>query len=258
MGQITKEQIQFYRENGFVQVDGILSSEELATLRDCADELIRTKSSVSAQPDRSHKAYQNIFYQRFNAWRDHGGISMFTFRSKFAAMARALCGASDVRLLHDHLLFKMPGDSKPTPWHQDLPYWPLRETGALSLWIPLDDVDENNGCMMFVPGSHRYGKLTAIDLVNPQNLEEFVQNHGEKPKQPVIIRMKAGSATFHDGLTFHYAYPNVTDRPRRVLAIIYVPDGTTYNGQPHILADHADPALVPGEPIKGPLFPIIR
>ncbi|WP_442956048.1 phytanoyl-CoA dioxygenase family protein [Paenibacillus sp. MMO-177] len=57
-----------------------------------------------------------------------------------------MSGASGLRLFHDHALLKMPQDSKPTPWHQDLPYWPMNEPGALSIWIALDDVDEHNGC----------------------------------------------------------------------------------------------------------------
>jgi ectoine hydroxylase-related dioxygenase (phytanoyl-CoA dioxygenase family) len=258
MTGVTPKQIDFYRENGFIQVDNIISEEELEELRSYTDELMRTEASVSAQPDKKNTAYYSVFNQRFNTWRDHGAMGRFTFHPRFAAIARQLSSSKSVRLLHDHLLFKMPGDSKATPWHQDLPYWPMNQTGALSLWLPLDDVDENNGCMMFVPGSHKYGKLTAIDLVNPQNLHDYVEGSEMEKKRPVVVRMKAGSATFHDGLTFHYAYPNHTDRPRRVLAIIYFPDGITYNGQAHIIADYASPALETGKSIQGPLFPIIK
>jgi hypothetical protein len=162
--------VEFYTQNGFLQIDGIITSDELQELRTYADELMQGKASVSPQPDRGNKAYAQVFNQRFNTWRDHGGMGKYTFHPRFAAIARRLTGSSDVRLLHDHLLFKMPGDSKATPWHQDLVYWPMNESGALSLWLPLDDVDENNGCMMFVPGSHRAGKLTEVDLVHPQSL----------------------------------------------------------------------------------------
>jgi ectoine hydroxylase-related dioxygenase (phytanoyl-CoA dioxygenase family) len=257
MFQLSEEQIHFYRENGFIQVDNLITPDELEELRTYANELMASEESVSHQPDKQNKAYNNVFNQRFNTWRDHGSMGKFTFHPLFASVAKQLAGCSAVRILHDHLLFKMPGDSKPTPWHQDLPYWPMDRPGALSLWIPLDDVDENNGCMMFVPGSHKYGKLTAIDLINPQNLLDFIDGGDEARNRPVIVRMKTGSATFHDGLTFHYAHPNHTNKPRRVLAIIYFPDGTLYNGEAHIIADYASPKLNTGEPIQGPLFPLI-
>mgnify|MGYP003345221605 CR=1 FL=1 len=153
-----------------------------------------------------------------------------------AAMAEASLrqGAIGVRLFHDHALWKMPGDSKATPWHQDFPYWPMNEPGALSAWIPMHDVDEHNGCMMFVPGSHTKGKLTGIDLVNPQDIFAFEESNGVTRTQAVKVPLKAGSLTFHNGLCFHYAHANMSDQPRRVLALIYFPDGTTFNGNEHL------------------------
>jgi ectoine hydroxylase-related dioxygenase (phytanoyl-CoA dioxygenase family) len=82
-----------------------------------------------------------------------------------------------IRLFTDQVLIKMPADAKPTPWHQDVTYWPMNEPGAFSIWIAIDDADESNGCMMFVPNSRRAGKLKPIDLVNPQNLFEFADDN---------------------------------------------------------------------------------
>ncbi|MFX9416229.1 phytanoyl-CoA dioxygenase family protein, partial [Acinetobacter baumannii] len=79
-------------------------------------------------------------------------MAKFVLGNRFANLAKQLTGFAGIRLFHDHALLKMPGDSKPTPWHQDRPYWPMIDNGkplqALSIWIALDDVDENNGCMM--------------------------------------------------------------------------------------------------------------
>ena len=61
--------------------------------------------------------------------------------------------------------------------------------------------------------------------------------------------------TFHDGLTFHYASANSTDKPRHALAIIYMPDGTTYNGKPHVVTDGLN--LTQGAPIDHEHFPIL-
>lgn len=252
---LTEEQIRFYRENGFVQVDNVITPEELEELREYLDEAMTITDGNSFSTDREGGAYYRVLNQKVNTWRDHAGMAKYVLHPRFAEMARQLIGAKAVRLFHDHALLKMPGDSKPTPWHQDLPYWPMNESGGMSIWLTLDDVDENNGCMMFVPGSQKVGKLKGIDFTNPHDINDYVDDPEIVRKQPVIVRMKAGSCTFHDGLTFHYAHANHTDKPRRVLAVIYMPDGVTYSGKKHPVTEGK--GLVENEPIRGPLFPVL-
>lgn len=252
---ISDKDVAFYQENGFVQVDNVLNAEELEELREYANEAMSTKSRNAVRTDQDGGAYYKVLNQKVNAWRDHGGIAKYSLHPRLAAMAQRLTEANGIRLFHDHLLWKMPGDSKPTPWHQDTVKWPMNETGALSIWLTLDDVNEQNGCMMFVPKSHTAGKLKNISLVDPVDIFEYVQGTDLAKQQPVVVPLKAGSCTFHDGLTFHYAHANHTDKPRRVLAVIYMKDGTTYNGSGHVMTD--EQGLVVSEPIRGPLFPLL-
>jgi len=252
---LTPDQIEFYRVNGFVQVDHVLAPEEVEELAEAMEEAMTVDSDHSVQTDKQKGAYYRVLNQKVNVWRDHGVVAKYSLHSRLARIAMELSGASGIRLFHDHALWKMPQDSKQTPWHQDFPFWPMNEPGALSAWIPVDDVDENNGCMMFVPGSHKVGKLTGIDLVNPQNIFEFVQGTDIEEKKPIIVPLKKGSCTFHHGLTFHFAHANRTDQPRRVLAIIYMPDGTTYSGQEHICTKERN--LQVNEPITGGTFPLL-
>jgi ectoine hydroxylase-related dioxygenase (phytanoyl-CoA dioxygenase family) len=183
-------------------------------------------------------------------------MTRYSFHERFADLALQLSGADGIRFFHDHALYKDPGDSKPTPWHQDYPFWPM-ENGkeSLSIWIALDDVDESNGCMMFVPGSHKTGKLSAIPLNNPTNLFDYVEDEELKSRKPVMCPMKAGSCTFHNGLTFHYAHANRTAQPRRAFAIIYMPDGTIFNGKKHLVTDGS--GFSEGDTLKGGLFPLL-
>jgi ectoine hydroxylase-related dioxygenase (phytanoyl-CoA dioxygenase family) len=134
---LQQEKVAFYKENGFVQIDNVLSHEELEELRQYADEAMEMAESQSQQPDKENKGYYRVLNQRFNTWRDHGGMAKFSLHGRFAEIASKLAGDKGIRLFHDHLLFKMSGDSKPTPWHQDLPYWPMNEKGALSMWAVL-------------------------------------------------------------------------------------------------------------------------
>jgi ectoine hydroxylase-related dioxygenase (phytanoyl-CoA dioxygenase family) len=252
---LTAEQIAFYQENGFIQVENVLTLEEVAELTEAMEEAMTVTSENSVRTDNENGAYFKVLNQKVNVWRDHGIMAKYSFHPRVAQIAMELSGASGMRFFHDHALWKMPQDSKQTPWHQDFPYWPMNETGALSAWIPVDDVDENNGCMKFVPGSHKLGKLTGIDLTNPQSIFDFTHGTDVSEKKAVIVPLKKGSCTFHHGLTFHYAHANRTDKPRRVLAVIYMPDGTTYSGTEHLCTN--DRNLVINEPIKGGMFPLL-
>src|SRR5438270_5401013 len=151
----------------------------------------------------------------------------------------------------------MPGDSKPSAWHQDLPYWPMQEAGALSCWMALDDVAEANGCMAFVPGSHLFGRLEPIRLTDPQDLFGLVPQkvRGERELRGVFQPMPAGSCTFHNGLTFHYAGPNTTERPRRAMITIYMPDSIHYTGARHVVTD--DLNLPVDAVLQGERFPVL-
>lgn len=249
---LTERQIAFYRENGFVQVDDVLSAEEVEELRTHLSEALEETGGRSVQTAESTNAYYKVLNQRVNTWRDHGGMARFVLGSRFADMGRQLIGGS-VRLFHDHALLKMPHDSKPTPWHQDRPYWPMRETGAFSIWVALDDVDERNGCMMFVPKTQKIKNLKSINLATPSDIFADEGARDVDRNTAAIVRLRAGSCTFHDGYTFHYAHANTTDRPRRALAIIYMPDGTTYSGARHICTDGL--GLEVGQPLAGGLFP---
>lgn len=250
---LTDEQIAFYQENGYIQLLNVLSPEELAEVRTALDDASRLQ--LDARHHTSSGEYEKVFVQKVNLWTVHEGLRRYVLDPRIAGLARQLARTPRVRLWHDHALIKMPGDSRESPWHQDLPYWPMNEPGALSCWMALDDVDERNGCMQFIPGSHRWGLFEPIRLVDAQDLFQLVPDHEGKDFTPVVMRMPAGSCTFHDGRTFHYASANSTAKPRRAIITIYMPDGITYNGKPHVVTDGV--GLEVGAPIAGELFPVL-
>jgi ectoine hydroxylase-related dioxygenase (phytanoyl-CoA dioxygenase family) len=233
----------------------VLDAEEIAELTAAMEEAMTAEAVNSISRQDRGTSYYKVLNQKVNVWRDHKVMAKYTLHPRLAQIALNLSGAQGIRLFHDHALWKMPLDSKPTPWHQDFPYWPMNEPGALSAWIPLDDVDENNGCMMFVPGSQNAGKLVPIQLAEPANLFDLVEDHDLANQRPVMVPLKKGSCTFHHGLTFHYAHANKTELPRRVLAVIYTPDGTTYSGKKHVVSDGCSLQL--NEPLNGEIFPLL-
>ncbi|MBI4557690.1 MAG: phytanoyl-CoA dioxygenase family protein [Candidatus Hydrogenedentes bacterium] len=248
---LSEEQINFYQENGYIKLENVLTPEELDGARTALDDLI----SNGRHRHSNDPVYSKVFLQMVNLWRVDEGIRAFTLNRKLASIARWLAKVDGIRLWHDHALVKMPGDSRETPWHQDLPYWPMVETGALSCWMALDDVNERNGCMQFVPGSHKLGRLEPINLVNPQDIFKLPGAERVTMQSAVKCELKAGSCTFHNGMTFHYATSNRTDQPRRAMVVIYMPDGTNYNGKGHCVTDRQ--GFEAGKPLDGELFPLL-
>jgi ectoine hydroxylase-related dioxygenase (phytanoyl-CoA dioxygenase family) len=148
-------QVRYYQENGFIQFNDVLTPAEVEQARASLAEAMQMR--LQGGIDRTgNPEYDRIFLQKVNLWRDHPGMRAVVFHPRLAEIARQLAGVPRLRLWHDHALIKLPSDSKPSHWHQDLPYWPMNEPGALSCWLALDDVDERNGCMHFVPRSHTW------------------------------------------------------------------------------------------------------
>jgi ectoine hydroxylase-related dioxygenase (phytanoyl-CoA dioxygenase family) len=255
---VTEEQIRFYEENGYVQLHDVLPMNEVEELRSAIEVAVddRKKYQLNQGP-RQDPEYEKVFLQMVNLWEHYPAIKKYVMNERIAEIARKLARTPYVRLWHDHALIKYPKDSKPTAWHQDMVYWPMNETGALSCWMALDDVTVENGCMFFIPGTHKLGPLDPIDLANAtsERLLEFLPDAGRGGARSVAMEMRAGSCTFHHGLTFHYAGPNTTDRPRRAMVTIYMPAGITYRKHEHLVGDRGN--LTVGKEFYGPLFPIV-
>jgi ectoine hydroxylase-related dioxygenase (phytanoyl-CoA dioxygenase family) len=255
---LTEDEIASYRANGFLQLHGVLTPEELAAARQDLDEAMGMSLSGGLDRTGIRSDYDRVFLQKVNLWRDHAGIKRLVTHPRLAELARRLAGVEAIRLWHDHALIKPHTESKASPWHQDLPYWPMEDPearGCLSCWLALDDVDATNGAMSFVPESHSWGKLEPINLVTPQDIFSLVPEPEGKDFTPAPQPMSAGSCTFHNGLTFHHAPPNRGNAPRRALVIIFMPDGVRYSGKPHPVTDGQ--GFTPGEPLAGDLFPIL-
>jgi len=141
-----------------------------------------------------------------------------------------------------------------SPWHQDRPYWLGSE--KVSVWMALDRATIDNGCLHFVPQSHKYGKLEPIRLgVEGESIADKMRALGHDVAEPVAMDMEAGGVTFHHGCNFHFAGPNRTDQPRRAFAVIFIPDFVTFTGGHE--AAGAGEEMTAGAPWDHPLHPIL-
>jgi len=134
---LTQEQIDYFRENGFVKIPGVLSKEALQAMDEIITaEVNRMNTQQLAMEDRD--TYGKAFLQIMNIWRNSEAVKQVVFSKRLAKIAADLLEVEGVRIYHDQALYKEPGGGH-TPWHADQYYWPLSSSKTVTAWIPLQE-----------------------------------------------------------------------------------------------------------------------
>jgi phytanoyl-CoA hydroxylase len=238
---LTESQIDSYHKNGFLAVENFLNSQELEKL--CEDVARGVKQigsrrvggDVNKEFDSDGTSYYDqVFLQKVNLWKFSDAIKEFFLNPSLGKMLCELADTDGMRIWHDQTLQKKPWGN-PTAWHLDNPYWSFYSHQSISIWIALDDVILQNGCLYYLPGSHKIARYDNVNI--GQNMADLFEFYPEfNDIEAVPIEMKAGSCGFHNGLTAHAAGPNMTPYWRRAMTCAYMPDGSTFNGQQNILS----------------------
>ena len=247
-------------KDGHVLVREAASVDEIAVHRVAIEKAVK-KFSAERRSLEDRSTYDKAFLQITNLWRNDGAVKRFVFEKKFAQIAADLLGVEKVRLYHDQALFKEPGGGH-TPWHQDKYYWPLDTDKMITMWMPLVDIDDEMGMITFASGSHVDGCVSSVEISDESQsvYDDYVCRNEFQIYTP--DRMKAGDATFHLGWTIHSAGPNISDKMREVMTIIYFADGARIT-EPEYPAQQADldawfPGQRPGDIAGTPLNPVMN
>lgn len=243
---ITPEQTQFYQQNGYIVIEDFLDPHELAHWREAVTEAVEQRGGrklpgsgiktgeadgINSEADYFGK----VFDQMLNLWQTNQKIRELMLDERIGKMAADLAQVDGIRIWHDQALIKRPW-ANPTSWHLDTPFWSFSDRRALSIWVALDDATLENGCLFFIPGSH-----LDTSFENPgigKNMDAVFGFYPQfRQSASVAAPMKAGSCSFHCGLTIHGAHANMTPGFRRAMTCAYMPDGNVYNGIPNVLPD---------------------
>jgi phytanoyl-CoA hydroxylase len=259
ISDVTSDQIARYRRDGFLVIENFLSSSELAEWRSAVEEAIEERDGIKIpgtsiktgqddgiNPDTDY--YANVFDQLINLWQTNARVRTLMLSPELGKVATVLSGAKGIRIWHDQALFKRPW-ANPTALHLDVPYWSFSSPDAISIWVALDDATYENGCLYFLPGSHK--KTSYRDIGIQKNMKAIFAVYPELASaEAVAVPMRAGSASFHNGLCIHGAGANMTPRSRRAMTCAYMPEGATFNGQKNVLPDEYLNTLSIGDPLK--------
>ncbi|HEY3137737.1 MAG TPA: phytanoyl-CoA dioxygenase family protein [Blastocatellia bacterium] len=257
---LSDEQVEFYRRNGYVAGIPMLTDEQVEALR---EELV-------ALSDPSHEA-NHLFYEyhsnesrdpsttlfhALGAWRIAPAFHDLLWNPAFTMPASQLL-EGPVRFWHDQLFCKPAHHGGVVAWHQDYSYWTRTTPMAhLSCWIGLDNSTRDNGCVHYVPGSHRWSLLPITGLAGDmQAIKQVLTEEQKTDFKPVAIELKKGEASFHHPLMVHGSYENKTDLPRRAAVINVFRDGVRSASDTPPL--EGVPPIAKGEPMNGQFFPLL-
>ncbi len=259
--KLSEEQIAFFHEHGFVAGPKILTDQQVDQLRKELETLTEPghpgsefwyeyNSNESPDPSR-------ILFHALGAWRVAPAFHDVLWNAACTTPASQLLGGA-VRFWHDQLFCKPAMHGGVVAWHQDYSYWTRTKPMAhLTCWIGLDDSTIDNGCVHYVPGSHRWdllpvtglaGDMDAIKNVLTAEQHQQFNNH-------VPVELKAGECVFHHPLTIHGSFENRTPHPRRAVVINLVLDGVQSESDEPLLA--GIPVIPSGQPLGGQFFPML-
>ncbi len=216
---LNSDQINFYRNNGFIKLKNIFDAETLRFFEQSISRKVDQKSKDSI-PLKKRDTYGKAFLQILNLWTEDEEIKRFVFSKRLARIATELMEVEGVRMYHDQALYK-EGNGGFTPWHADQYYWPLSSDKTITAWIPLQKIDPEMGPLEFSAGSQvvSEGRALAISDESEKQIENRLRvTDFEKVSEPFDL----GEVSFHSGWIFHRAGPNKTNQTRKVMTVIYM------------------------------------
>ena len=258
--RLSKDQIDFFHANGYLAGIRALNDEQITALR---SELAQLIDPNHPGHDLFYEFHSNestdpatVLFHALGAWRIAPGFHDLLWNPAFVMAASQLLNGA-VRFWHDQLFCKPPQHGGVVAWHQDYSYWTRTQPMAhLSCWIGLDDSTRENGCVHYVPGSHRWNLLPVTGLANDMHAIQSVLIPDQKDQfKPVPIELKAGECSFHHPLMVHGSYENRSNRPRRGAVINVFRDGVCSASNDALLA--GVPPISAGERITGQFFPLL-
>jgi len=259
--RLSDEQVAHFHEYGYLSGVKLLEAEQVEVLR----------GELKALRDPKHPAHHffyefhsnestndnSVLFHSLGHWRIGPGIHDVLWNPAFVMAAHQLLENKPVRFWHDQLFCKPAKHGGVVAWHQDYSYWTRTiAMQHLTCWTALDNATTENGCLQYIPKSHKWGLLDAPEIAGDMNgLMQYLTEEQKAEFKPVVIEIKKGYGTFHHPLMVHGSYENKSEISRRAFVLNVFADGTISNTNDELLK--GVPPIPKGNKMEGKFFPLL-
>jgi phytanoyl-CoA hydroxylase len=233
---LTQEEIDQFNEQGFLPREELLSALEVGALHrrleDIGNEVVEFPTEYvqiepmvkSGEIEEDPVRFNNV-RKIWNLAKHDELFKELARHPQILDVVHSLIGPN-LKIYVDQTLCKPPKIGSPKPPHQDSAYWTNIDPPNLVIcWMALDDATEENGCMRFIPGSHKLG------VVEHKHLEDFrVEDEKIDYSSEVCVPLKAGGCSFHHSLALHRTDANRSPDRRIGLTVAYMDAASKYVG----------------------------
>ena len=249
---LTSKKIDFYHENGYLGVEGVLSADEVAELRRVTEGFVQLSGSVTEHTDvfdlePGHTPESPKLRRLKDPVKQHEVYKKFLHHPRILDIVEQLIGPG-LRTNGNKLNMKSPEYGSPVEWHQDWAFYPHTNDDILAVGVSMDEMKYENGCLLVIPGSH---KGPVYSHHQDGHFAGAVTEELPDADKAVPIELEEGGISIHHVRTLHASAKNVSSRPRRLLLYQYcAPDAWSLQGYPNWQA-YLD-SMVRGEPTNRP------
>ncbi|RED47491.1 phytanoyl-CoA dioxygenase family protein [Seonamhaeicola sediminis] len=263
---LSEEQIKFYEENGFLSGIKVLTETQV----DILNEELEKLQSVSDEERKLFYHYESneaedptkVLFHAIGGWRVTPGFHDLWWSPAYRMAVYQLMGG-DFKVFHDQLFCKPAKHGGVVAWHQDFSYWTFtKPMNHLTCWLGLDDANADNGCMYYVPGSHKWGLLPITGLTGDMDAVREVLNEDQKASfdNKFVNELPKGYCSFHHPLMMHGSYANLSERSRRAIVLNTMGTKTLSNVDDYERKEalqNFPPLGKTGDPLDDKCFPIL-
>ena len=213
---LTRQQVNQYTEDGFVIPDFKLSKEVLESIRSDYDNIL------VLHPEFRDFCPSLLSYDM--------GFLDYARNPEILSMVSQVIGP-DVILWNASFFAKPALDGKKTPWHQDGQYWAMRPLETCTVWIAVDAATTENGCMRFLPGTHKDKNLRPHRTHGNSKFtirQELLESEYDESKAYDVV-LDEGQISLHDVYLLHGSEANYSSFPRRALTLRYMPATSVFD-----------------------------
>ncbi|MEM8935009.1 MAG: phytanoyl-CoA dioxygenase family protein [Pseudomonadota bacterium] len=254
---LADDELATLEEDGVVCARGLIDQQMILDLRDALESAIETLSVFGGSKEKNGFSGDIFVWKLVDAFRD---LALF---SCFPALAQQILKTETVNFFYEQFFVKRAGSPVETPWHQDIPFWPVKGRQLVSFWLTLDPVTRESSGLEYVRGSHRWAnRFKAVSPGHDPYLMdtklEIPPDFAEHPEKYELLGwdMEPGDVLVFGPVVTHGSAGNASNRAdRRALALRYAGPDVTYAPRHATMPLLWDHGLEPGDRLSGSLFP---